>query len=107
MRDINNTPVYWFIFYNDQLLLQKKGETYTIPCCVNAPVQAGNILEVASLEDISCRTVIADYAGGTICLQEEELSEGAFYTKENLPELPRKLSLARKMIDWWLEQSDE
>lgn len=47
---------------------------------------------------------IADYAGGTIRLQEEELSSGAFYTKDNLPELSRKLSLARKMIDWWLEQ---
>lgn len=46
---------------------------------------------------------IADYAGGEIRLQEEELSSGAFYTKDNLPELPRKLSLARKMIDWWLE----
>lgn len=24
MSDINNTPVFWFIFFNDQLLLQKK-----------------------------------------------------------------------------------
>lgn len=47
---------------------------------------------------------IADYVSGTIRLQDEELSEGAFFTKDNLPELPRKLSLARKMIDWWLEQ---
>lgn len=49
---------------------------------------------------------IADYAGGEIQLQEEELSSGAFYGKDNLPEIPRKLSLARKMIDWWLEQSE-
>ena len=48
---------------------------------------------------------IADYAGGEIKLQEEELSSGDFYTRDNLPELPRKLSLARKMIDWWLECS--
>lgn len=46
---------------------------------------------------------IADYAGGEIRLQNEELSSGAFYTRDNLPELPRQLSLARKMIDWWLE----
>lgn len=45
---------------------------------------------------------IADYAGGEICLQEEELSSGAFYTRQNLPELPRKASLARAMIDWWM-----
>lgn len=46
---------------------------------------------------------IADYESGTIRLQEDELSAGAFYSKENLPELPRKLSIARKLIDWWLE----
>lgn len=45
---------------------------------------------------------IADYESGEIRLQQEELSAGAFYTKENLPELPRKMSLARRMIDWWL-----
>lgn len=50
---------------------------------------------------------IADYAGGEIKLQDEELSSGDFYTRDNLPELPRKLSLARKMIDWWIEQTDK
>lgn len=44
----------------------------------------------------------ADYAGGEIRLQDEELTAGAFYTRGNLPELPRKWSLARRMIDWWL-----
>ena len=32
---------------------------------------------------------IADYAGGEIKLQEEELSSGDFYTRDNLPELPQ------------------
>ena len=255
MSNVNN--VYWFIFFNDQLLLQKKGETYTIPYSINPPVPVKNVLEVNLLEDMpactasvdtpleetaeylpmglrasydyldpilhkiagkayeliywdqhsrfcpSCGTktvmqttiskqcpnckyeiypvvspailvlirkgdaillvharnfrgsfyglvagfletgetleecvrravmeetrleinnityfgnqlwpypsnlmvgFIADYVSGTIRLQDEELSEGAFFTKDNLPELPRKLSLARKMIDWWLEQ---
>jgi len=255
MSNVNN--VYWFIFFNDQLLLQKKGETYTIPYSINPPVTVKNVLEVNLLEDMpactasmdtpleetaeylpmglrasydyldpvlhklagkayeliywdqhsrfcpSCGTktvmqttiskqcpnckyeiypvvspailvlirkgdaillvharnfrgsfyglvagfletgetleecvrrevmeetgleinnityfgnqpwpypsnlmvgFIADYVSGTIRLQDEELSEGAFFTKDNLPELPRKLSLARKMIDWWLEQ---
>ncbi|WP_320981324.1 NAD(+) diphosphatase [Parabacteroides goldsteinii] len=255
MSNVNN--VYWFIFFNDQLLLQKKGETYTIPYSINPPVPVKNVLEVNLLEDMpactasvdtpleetaeylpmglrasydyldpilhkiagkayeliywdqhsrfcpSCGTktvmqttiskqcpnckyeiypvvspailvlirkgdaillvharnfrgsfyglvagfletgetleecvrrevmeetgleinnityfgnqpwpypsnlmvgFIADYVSGTIRLQDEELSEGAFFTKDNLPELPRKLSLARKMIDWWLDQ---
>lgn len=46
----------------------------------------------------------ADYESGEIKLQADELSAGAFYSKENLPEIPRKLSIARKLIDWWLEQ---
>lgn len=46
----------------------------------------------------------ADYESGDIKLQQEELNAGAFYTKDNLPEIPRKLSLARKLIDAWLEE---
>lgn len=46
----------------------------------------------------------AEYESGTIRLQDEELSAGAFYTRDNLPEIPRKLSLARKLIDDWLEK---
>ena len=51
----------------------------------------------------------ADYDSGTIKLQDDELSAGSFFTKENLPELPQKLSIARRMIDWWLagEQGDK
>lgn len=50
---------------------------------------------------------IADYESGEIKLQKDELSAGAFYSKENLPEIPRKLSIARKMIDWWINQKEE
>ncbi|KAA6343816.1 NADH pyrophosphatase [termite gut metagenome] len=46
---------------------------------------------------------VTDYDGGEIQLQSEELSFGAFYTKDSLPELPGKISLARKMIDWWIQ----
>ena len=46
----------------------------------------------------------AEYAGGNIKLQDDELSAGAFYSKDNLPEIPEKLSVARKLIDWWLAQ---
>lgn len=48
---------------------------------------------------------IADYESGEIRLQDDELSSGAFYSKDNLPEIPRKLSIARKLIDWWLENN--
>lgn len=48
---------------------------------------------------------VADYDSGEIKLQDEELSAAGFYSKDNLPEIPRKLSIARKLIDWWLENN--
>ncbi len=42
---------------------------------------------------------IADYAEGEIRLQAEELSAGEFFSRDNLPELPHKMSFARKMVD--------
>jgi NAD+ diphosphatase len=47
---------------------------------------------------------IADYASGELKLQENELESGAFYTRDNLPQLPGPFSLSRRMIDWWREQ---
>ena len=46
---------------------------------------------------------VAEYESGTVKLQDEELNAGAFYDREHLPELPQKLSIARRMIDAWLE----
>ena len=47
----------------------------------------------------------ADYAGGEICLQREELTEGGWFTRENLPPIPDKASIARRLIDDWLQQT--
>lgn len=44
----------------------------------------------------------AEYESGTIKLQDEELSAGDFYDRDHLPEIPKKLSIARKLIDAWL-----
>lgn len=46
----------------------------------------------------------AEYESGEIKLQDEELCAGAFFIKDNMPEIPRKMSLARKLIDDWLEK---
>ena len=47
----------------------------------------------------------ADYASGELSLQATELSKGGWFTKENLPQIPEKLSIARKLIDHWLNES--
>jgi NAD+ diphosphatase len=33
------------------------------------------------------------------------LAAGAFFKRDELPELPQPLSLARRMIDWWRNES--
>ena len=46
----------------------------------------------------------ADYVEGSIHLQTEELSAGAWFTKDHLPHIPEKMSIARHLIDAWLEE---
>ena len=44
----------------------------------------------------------AEYDYGEIHLQHSELSAGGWFKKENLPDIPEKLSIARMLIDNWL-----
>jgi NAD+ diphosphatase len=44
----------------------------------------------------------ADYAGGEIHVQREELSKCAWFHRDHLPRLPEPLSIARRLIDHWV-----
>ncbi len=44
----------------------------------------------------------ADYVSGDIHLQKSELSKGNWFRYDNLPRIPQKLSIARKLLDAWL-----
>lgn len=45
----------------------------------------------------------AEYAGGVLALQRSELRKGDWFTADNLPPIPGKVSLARRLIDHWLK----
>ena len=45
----------------------------------------------------------AEYAGGELRVQDEELTDANFFHHDHLPEIPHKLSMARMLIDAWLE----
>lgn len=49
----------------------------------------------------------ADYVSGEVHLQRSELSKGAWFNKNNLPTIPEKLSIARKLLDNWLNEGDK
>ena len=48
----------------------------------------------------------ADYVSGEIHLQRSELSAGSWYKRDNLPHIPEKLSIARMLLDNWLESGE-
>jgi len=47
----------------------------------------------------------ADYDSGKIHLQRSELSKGDWFDRDHLPNIPEKLSIARQLIDKWLEEN--
>ncbi|MDF5727627.1 MAG: NAD(+) diphosphatase [Rhizonema sp. PD38] len=46
----------------------------------------------------------ATYADGEILIDSQELADAAWFNKHNLPQIPPKLSIARKLIDWFISQ---
>lgn len=44
----------------------------------------------------------ADWEAGEIALQEEELSRAGWFSKNNMPQIPDKMSIARRLIDDFL-----
>ena len=49
----------------------------------------------------------AKYAGGEITLEDSELEEAGWYTADNLPPQPGKISIARKLIDAFVEKQKQ
>lgn len=48
----------------------------------------------------------AEYAGGEITLQRSELTDGGWFKRDKLPQIPAKLSIARRLIDNWLNNGN-
>jgi NAD+ diphosphatase len=46
----------------------------------------------------------AEYESGEIQVDNEEITDAGWYTADNLPGLPSKASVARKLIDSWLDK---
>jgi len=49
----------------------------------------------------------AEYAGGDIVLQDEEISDAKWFTLETLPKVPGKISIARKLIDNFIDTQQQ
>ncbi len=45
---------------------------------------------------------VTDYAGGEIRTDGSEIIDAAWFAKDNLPQIPPKISIARQLIDWFV-----
>lgn len=46
----------------------------------------------------------ATYAGGEISLDDTEIEDAGWFTADRLPRIPGKISIARKLIDWFVDK---
>ena len=60
METTNNASRYWYVFYNDQLLLQKKAEGYTIPFTDKAPVAVDRSLPIEMQDGTEAMVAFTD-----------------------------------------------
>ncbi len=47
---------------------------------------------------------IAAYAGGKISPDDSEIEDAGWFTADRLPRIPGKISIARKLIDWFIDK---
>jgi NAD+ diphosphatase len=47
----------------------------------------------------------ARYAGGEIVLEDAEIGDAKWFTSDDMPQLPGKISIARRLIDDWMERT--
>ena len=86
----------------------------TLEECVRREVREETTLEISDIRYFGsqpwpypCGLMVgftARYVSGNLRLQEEELTTAAFFRRDNLPELPQQLSIARRLIDWWVSR---
>jgi NAD+ diphosphatase len=46
----------------------------------------------------------ADFAGGELVVDSNEIESAFWFDREHLPRIPEKLSISRTLIDWWVEK---
>jgi NAD+ diphosphatase len=47
---------------------------------------------------------VAAYAGGKISPDDSEIEDAGWFTADRLPRIPGKISIARKLIDWFVDK---
>lgn len=88
----------------------------TLEDCVRREVMEETHLRVKNIRYFSSQSwpypsgvmigFTADYDSGELSIQAEELTNAGWFTKDRLPPIPDKMSIARKLIDDWLNSKN-
>jgi NAD+ diphosphatase len=46
---------------------------------------------------------VSDYDAGEIAVDGSEIIEAAWFSRDELPHIPPKISIARQLIDWFAQ----
>jgi NAD+ diphosphatase len=49
---------------------------------------------------------VADYAGGEMVIDNNEIISAGWFDRTSLPDLPSKISISRSIIDWWIANGE-
>lgn len=47
----------------------------------------------------------AEYAGGEIVVDKNEIGDAGWFSREEIPRIPPSISIARKLIDWFINKA--
>lgn len=87
----------------------------TLEACVKREVREEVGLEVKNIRyfgsqpwpfpDSFMIAFTAEYAGGDIAVDQSEILDADWFSAEALPPIPTKISISRKLIDWFIEEN--
>ena len=106
------SPRYQYSFYSVLAGFVEPGETFEE--CVRREVREEVGIEVENIRYLTSQPwpfphtlmvgFTADYAGGEITVDKDEITEARWFKADNLPVIPRPGTISYQLIEWFVEK---
>lgn len=106
-----NSPRFPSKFYSVLAGFVEPGET--LEECVKREIREEVNIEVKNIKYFGSQPwpfpdslmvgFTAEYESGEIVIDEKEIADAAWFARDEIPRIPPSISIARKLIDWFLE----